>query len=87
MITKTKVETNIRNSRGKTALDALDKTKEMSAETCHIKNFLARAGGERTVQVTTSTLEALSWSLNYMFESDMSVNKNGQSSSPAEIAY
>lgn len=86
MINKTKVEINTRNCKGQTAFDVLDHTKE-SAETRHLETVFARAGGERSIEVINCSPEALSSRLSYNFESDMSMNENGLSFLPAEIAY
>lgn len=86
MVNETKVEVNTRNSKGQTALDLLDHTKD-SAETRHLETVFARAGGERSTEVITCSPEALSSTLSYIFESDISMNENALSSMPAEIAY
>ncbi|PON88579.1 Transmembrane protein [Trema orientale] len=82
LINKTKVDINSRNSKGQTALDMLDHSKE-SAETRKLETLFTRAGAEKSIEVITCSPEALSSRLSYVFESD---NENGFSSLPPEIA-
>ncbi|KAL6285640.1 hypothetical protein ACE6H2_010030 [Prunus campanulata] len=87
LINKARVEINSRNCKGFTAFDILNQAKDC-ADTQNLQTIFQRAGGERSINVTTCSPETLSSRQSYIFESDMSImNENGNFPSLPEISY
>ncbi|KAL6285642.1 hypothetical protein ACE6H2_010032 [Prunus campanulata] len=65
-----------------------DRMAKDCADTRNLQTIFRRAGGERSINVTTCSLETLSSRQSYIFESDMSImNENGNFPSLPEISY
>ncbi|ONI15790.1 hypothetical protein PRUPE_3G061900 [Prunus persica] len=87
LINKARVEINSRNCKGFTAFDILNQAKNC-ADTRNLQTIFQRAGGERSINVTTCSPETLSSRQSYIFESDMSImDENGNFPSLPEISY